>query len=142
MAAINKGNAKYDSVAMSGVLSVPAAIDILREDTVLCIADRGDLTITSDEDVENVLSDVFSFSYEESPWRASILVQSPYSVALATRARPTAAVLFDRHQPVVSVSGPAANLQSVANFMEHFFRQQLGAPFLFAKLSILQALEE
>ena len=75
MAAINKGNAKYDSVAMSGLLSVPAAIDIPREDTVLCIADRGDLTITSDEDVEDVVSDVFSFSNEESPWRASILVQ-------------------------------------------------------------------
>ena len=102
----------------------------------------GDLTITSDEDMEDVLCDIFSFSIEESPWWASVLVQPPYSVALATRARPTAAVLFDSHQPVVSVSGPAANLQSVANFMEHFFRQQLGAPFLFAELCILQALEE
>lgn len=119
------------------MLSIPEVLSILK-DTSLRIVNRGDLTIASEEH-EDVLRKILSFSSKESPWQASILVQSPYSVALATRAQPPAAVLFNSYKPVVAVSGPVATLQAIANFLQYFFSQQLGGAFHFAEICILQS---
>ena len=54
-------------------------------------------------------------------WLAVILVQTPYSVALACRRNPFAAILFDNHKPVIAVSGPMATADVLGVYLSDFF---------------------
>ena len=116
---IRNDNLGYHQSAVSCLLSVPAALDLLQPVDSLYVAPQGILMIASKEDVEDVLNRLFSFSTDKNPMAGMHLSPNPILSCHGSKIQSNSHELFDSHMPVAAVSSPAANAKSMALFLEN-----------------------
>ena len=59
----------------------------------------------------------------EQAWQASIIVQTPFSVALAVRAQPFAVAVFDSHRPVIALLSLFVGKEVASSFLAYLFEE-------------------
>ena len=74
----------------------------------------------------------------EQAWQAGIIVQTPFSVALAVIAQPFAVAVFDSHRPVIALSSRFVGKEVASSFLAYLFEERLGVKFIDAALSMLK----
>ena len=58
----------------------------------------------------------------EQAWQAGIIVQTPFSVALAVRAQPFAVAVFDSHRPVIALLSRFVGKTVACSFLAYLLK--------------------
>ena len=58
----------------------------------------------------------------EQAWQAGIIVQTPFSVALAVRAQPFAVAVFDSHRPVIALLSRFVGKEVASSFLAYLLK--------------------